>query len=361
MLKAASPSAPPKKAPALQLPPESVDDVEPEEIISLPPPRTALNAPRVNIAFTPRAFPTPLRESRAKEEEDWIAKNYFKIKEARDAGRSSGPVAFIEKDPSWLRAKATDFARIGDWDSACNAFTAAAEALPNDASLYLNRAACHLHKFRAAACVEDCSTALELLLLREGDVGGRCPSEDVHVRLASWSQPSSDKNSLLLVKGLSRRLAGLALQGKFVMALADCRACCVLSSPDTDAGEQFSACCEKLVHLAEVEAMKGAADAHAKAGDTAAALSCYDAALAREPCYTVCLLNRSALFLADGRSADCIADCDRILTLLSEATETRSIEDPVHPTPVPGSELEGAVRLRATSRREQALTLEQQT
>ena len=350
---------PPKPTPALQQPlpenAESADDAEPEEIIPLPPPRTALNAPRVNIAFTPRAFPTPLRESRAKEEEDWIAKNYFKIKEARDAGRSSGPVAFVEKDPAWLRAKATDFARVGDWDSACNAFSAAAEALPQDASLYLNRAACHLHKFRAAACVEDCSTALELLLLRGGDAAGRCPPDDVHARLAAWAQPSSDKNSVFLVKGLSRRLAGLSLQGKFAMALADCRACCALSGAETDAGQQFAACSEKLEHLAAVEALKGAADAHAKAGDTAAALSCYGDALAREPSYTVCLLNRAALFLADGRAAECVADCDRILALLSETAEARSIEDPVHPVPVPGSELEGAVRLRATSRREQAL------
>lgn len=36
--------------------------------------------PRVDINFTPRVFPTPLRESKAAEEDDWIAKNKKHLK-----------------------------------------------------------------------------------------------------------------------------------------------------------------------------------------------------------------------------------------------------------------------------------------
>ena len=49
------------------------------EMKYLVPPRSAGvssdSSSRVSIEFTPRIFPTPLRESKVAEEEDWVAKN----------------------------------------------------------------------------------------------------------------------------------------------------------------------------------------------------------------------------------------------------------------------------------------------
>jgi hypothetical protein len=50
-----------------------------EEEVYVPPPRAARKA---LIAFTPRAFPTPMRESTGREEDDWLAKNRFKVRPA---------------------------------------------------------------------------------------------------------------------------------------------------------------------------------------------------------------------------------------------------------------------------------------
>ena len=55
-----------------------------EEVRYIPPPRsTGLSenhSQRKDISFTPRVFPTPMRESKAAEEEDWVAKNRRHLK-----------------------------------------------------------------------------------------------------------------------------------------------------------------------------------------------------------------------------------------------------------------------------------------
>lgn len=57
---------------------------EEEEVRYIPPPRSkglSENADqKIGISFTPRVFPTPMRESKAAEEEDWVAKNRRHIK-----------------------------------------------------------------------------------------------------------------------------------------------------------------------------------------------------------------------------------------------------------------------------------------
>lgn len=52
------------------------------EVKYVPPPRTAgvSSVGKVDIVFTPRLFPTPMRASKAAEEEDWIAKNRKHLK-----------------------------------------------------------------------------------------------------------------------------------------------------------------------------------------------------------------------------------------------------------------------------------------
>lgn len=76
---------------------ESVQDLdtyeeEEEEVRYVPPPRSSglsANADqKIGISFTPRVFPTPMRESKAAEEEDWVAKNRRHIKKHGVLGKS---------------------------------------------------------------------------------------------------------------------------------------------------------------------------------------------------------------------------------------------------------------------------------
>ena len=94
----------------------SEEDAE-EEVYFIPPPRSSnlssASDAKVNIKFTPRLFPTPMRESKASEEEDWIAKNRRHLKKngiLAKGGSTGGD--FSEEDPVWLKAKGDDFFRF---------------------------------------------------------------------------------------------------------------------------------------------------------------------------------------------------------------------------------------------------------
>lgn len=66
------------------LPLTQLEAVVEEEIRFIPPPRSAGISQdadtKVDISFTPRVFPTPLRESKVAEEDDWVAKNRRHLK-----------------------------------------------------------------------------------------------------------------------------------------------------------------------------------------------------------------------------------------------------------------------------------------
>lgn len=77
-----------------------------EEVRYIPPPRsTGLSenhSQRKDISFTPRVFPTPMRESKAAEEEDWVAKNRRHLKKhgvlgkgRREEGKRSHHTIYI--------------------------------------------------------------------------------------------------------------------------------------------------------------------------------------------------------------------------------------------------------------------------
>lgn len=80
---------------------ETNDYVAPEEededVRYVPPPRSmglSANADqKIGITFTPRVFPTPMRESKAAEEEDWVAKNRRHLKNHGVLGKSKVLVA----------------------------------------------------------------------------------------------------------------------------------------------------------------------------------------------------------------------------------------------------------------------------
>ena len=315
--------------------------------------------PTLSVTFTPRVFPSPLRESRAQEEDNWLARNYSKIKENHDAGRGSGNLSFVERSPAWLKSKAEDFVRLGDWDSACSAYASACAASPADAALHLNKAACHLHRLRGEQCAEDCGTALELLL--GGTAGARCPPERVPAFLAalaasdaSDASDASARTRALCLKALSRRMVARCLQGRFSSALEDAGAARALARGGEEAG-YFEQCAAGLAPLAGAEAAKGRGDACARAGDALGALAHYATATAACPAYAVARLNSSAVLFGLGRWAECARECRGVLRTLGSAHEAASVEEPVRGAPPLGSELAAQVRLRASSRLEEAL------
>ncbi|RUS79575.1 hypothetical protein EGW08_012669 [Elysia chlorotica] len=116
---------------------------------------------KIIVNHTPRAFPTPVRESQTEQEEEWLRKQ-------AEAKRSielslDADLKEEEKNPQWLLDKGNSFFASGDYKSAINAYTHAIRMTPKLPSLYSNRAACHLKIRNFFKCIEDCSKAMDLL------------------------------------------------------------------------------------------------------------------------------------------------------------------------------------------------------
>ncbi|XP_072888939.1 dynein axonemal assembly factor 4 isoform X2 [Hemitrygon akajei] len=126
----------------------------------IPAPRSAGN---IQIQFTPRVFPTALRESLIAEEEEWLRKQA----EARRANNAYVPelkdLKEEEKNPDWLKDKGNKLFASGDYLAAINAYNLGIRLNNNLPALYLNRAATHLKLRNLHKALEDCSKALELL------------------------------------------------------------------------------------------------------------------------------------------------------------------------------------------------------
>ncbi|XP_041852044.1 dynein assembly factor 4, axonemal [Melanotaenia boesemani] len=126
----------------------------------LPPPRVRGN---IQITFTPRVFPTALRESHVAEEEEWLQKQAearravsADVEEARDLTEE-------ERNPDWLKEKGDKCFGKGDYLGAVNAYSLAIRINSKIPALYSNRAACHLQLRNLHKAIEDASRALELL------------------------------------------------------------------------------------------------------------------------------------------------------------------------------------------------------
>jgi dyslexia susceptibility 1 candidate gene 1 protein len=140
--------------------------------------RNATEGPTtVLVAFTPRLFPTPMRESKKVEEESWIDRHKPEWRERHQQGRqqieqagkneSDDNRTVSERDPMWLKARGDKSYCIGDFESAINAYTAALQSqVPlNSRHLVLgNRALSFLQVGQYHECVEDCTEALAILL-----------------------------------------------------------------------------------------------------------------------------------------------------------------------------------------------------
>ncbi|XP_063435199.1 dynein axonemal assembly factor 4-like [Mytilus trossulus] len=115
---------------------------------------------KIEVKFTKRIFPTAARESQTPQEEEWLQKqaDARKALEVEDSDLTEE-----EKNPLFMRDKANEFFKAGNFQAAVNAYTTALRYSPKMPSLYSNRAACHLKLRNFFKTIEDCSKAIDLL------------------------------------------------------------------------------------------------------------------------------------------------------------------------------------------------------
>lgn len=296
-------------APLTPVPVEREEEEEQEEEIRyIPPPRSVDST--VQIKFTPRVFPTPLRESKVAEEQDWIAKNRQHLKHHGVLGKNvSGDVS--EEDPVWLKSKGDDFFRGGDARSALNAYSAAIDADSRFTACYANRAACYLKLEMFAQCKLDCDVVVEHM---QGAEGG---SED--------KSPERMKGLASLVKTLCRRGAALCQLGQFTESLSDyCQALAKFHQLDGSimhalpnvSADSIKGDIDRLRLLCAADTLKKEADRLFSEQQLQDALTKYDQAIGMMPVHVSSLSNRSACKLALGDIAGAVEDCQTAIDLL---------------------------------------------
>ncbi|XP_063535366.1 dynein axonemal assembly factor 4-like [Cydia strobilella] len=151
----------------------------------------------LEIHHTPRVFPTPSRESARAEEEAWL-KNVTLARRA--TGFVSEDLRPEEQDPEWCKNKGDQFFRAANYLGAISAYTHGILLSDRLPSLFSNRAAAHFALGNFNKCVNDCSTALELLV------------------------PPCASNLRARAACLARRAAGLARLGYLHKAIAEMKA-----------------------------------------------------------------------------------------------------------------------------------------
>ncbi|TDH09246.1 hypothetical protein EPR50_G00084820 [Perca flavescens] len=127
---------------------------------NLPAPRLTGN---IQVTFTPRIFPTALRESRVPEEEDWLKKQAEARRAVNADDKELKDLKEEERNPDWLKDKGDKYFASGDYLSAVNAYSLAIRLNRKIPALYSNRAACHLKLKNLHKAIEDSSQALDLL------------------------------------------------------------------------------------------------------------------------------------------------------------------------------------------------------
>lgn len=333
----------------------------------IPPPRSILSSDshsaganvstKIGISFTPRVFPTPMRESKAAEEEDWVMKNRRHLKNHSVLGK--GMVHDVsEEDPSWLKGKGDDFFRGGDTRSAINAYTASIDADPTMTSCYSNRSACYLKLGLYAECKADCTSAIKHM-----DAIGAGSGPQQQQLSAMAAKDRSTLHKLLLRRGvaschLGDHTAAIEDHSRVLAAVE------ALHSVGMDTGGVApSGVFEDLRRLrmvVEVDALKKEGDVMFSERRVGEALEKYSAALALLPFHVSCMSNRSACKLALADLEGCVEDCTNALDLLQldpnlSAGTAGGINMIASILPPPGSEKRLAWITRTMARRGQAL------
>ncbi|OWZ21780.1 hypothetical protein PHMEG_0003610 [Phytophthora megakarya] len=283
-----------------------VDDDHEMDKLPLPPPRQCTQE---EIRFTPRAFPTPSRESKAAEEEDWLLKNRKHINKHQGLNRTS-EYDISETDPMWLKAKGDDFFLSKDFQSATNAYAEAISSTSNDNSDLIvtclsNRAACLLQLGNFEECISDCSKALSYL-------------PDTR---------NNDKNSSVLkhyrlkLKLFVRRGTAYCRVGQYSQAKADYGVACVMDNQNPHLRDDFM----ELVAMEKAQELKQSGDDIFREGkDLDKAIQMYSDSLQLNPLSIACLSNRAVCYLMQHAAKQCVEDCTRALELLQQDTTSMS-------------------------------------
>ena len=316
---------------------EVVDNEEEEydddDIKYIPAPR---ETHKIQIKHTERFFPTPLRESKTREEEDWLAKNASHVGRRLGEKRKPGDTRDIsERDPFWIKGKGDDFFRAKDYKSAINAYSAAIDIDPTMLPALSNRSNCWLQIDNYDKCVEDCTTLLE-------KVKGTTPAER---KLMTAKQMREDvKSQRLRVKVLIRLGSAYCKLGKYHEAIQNYEDGIRLTGlheglkgkiPLDPLWDDL----DMIRRLNNCAILKETADRKFKERKIKEALENYTEALAIEPGYVSVLSNRASVQLALGKWEAAVEDCKKALGLLGVIENVENIGDinPVGPLPQKGS------------------------
>ena len=174
---------------------------------------------KIDVNFTPRVFPTPQRESKTSEEIEWLqkqasARKQFEIDEP--------DLAKHEKDPVWLKDKGNQLYSSENYLGAVNAFNLAIKVQPGMPILYLNRAACHLKLKNLYKCVEDCSTALDIMVPKvqsnaRGRLKGHLRRATAFCKLELYAEALQDYEAALIIEPNNQNLMEDASKLRFLI------------------------------------------------------------------------------------------------------------------------------------------------
>lgn len=118
----------------------------------------------IQCHFTPRVFPTPERESKKAEEEEWLSKMAEARRNPKEGDDNMEPNDYQNTNPQWLKDKGDQLYKNGDLESAFNVYSQAVELNTTLPSVYANRALCLLKMARFQECIDDCTKAISLLV-----------------------------------------------------------------------------------------------------------------------------------------------------------------------------------------------------
>ena len=250
-----------------------------------------------------------------------------------------------ENDPAWLKSKADEFYRGGDYLSSVSAYGAAIELDKSIPALYSNRSACYMQLLMLSECRTDCTEGIRLI---DEELAG------ILSRQSSTTTNSVHGESLslriMLTKLLMRRGSVSCQVGAFTEALSDFTRSYTLlfgylSKASTSTGTldqvknqshdvEFSlpgvtkdsllVDLEKVEKLLKAEALKKEGDALFAEEKLSESHGKYTDALHLVPVHVGCLSNRSACSLTSKNIHSCIDDCSDALSILRDTDSSSS-------------------------------------